>query len=274
MKWSPGHKCASSVPLHMVEELWQIMCGEDTPEPISSTPDDEDDFGEDFMSISLDAAQGTDSCSTVRMIGELGGIEAIILVDSGSTNSFISESLASRWREWTALPMALQVRVANGQTLACTHQIETCPVWISGHAFKITLKVLPLQCYDMILVMDWLMQHNPKDVDWVAKWMSFDYLGSRIYLQGISPKTVHCEWVTKKELSALEQQDKLWCILELQAMSTSVQLPEDIQTIVDQYSELFLPPSGLPPKRSSAHTIPLIPGAQPFRLRPYRYNLA
>jgi hypothetical protein len=29
---------------------------------------------------------------------------------------------------------------------------------------------------------------------------------------------------------------------------------------------------GLPPKRHISHAIPLIPGAQPFRLRPYRYN--
>lgn len=149
-------------------------------------------------------------------------------------------------------------------------------MWISGYAFKLTLKVLPLQCYDMILGMDWLAQHSPMEVDWNAKWMSFDYQGAKILLQGISPKTVHCELITKKELAALEQQDKLWCILELQAVSTtsSPSMPQEIQEIVDQYSDLFVAPSGLPPKRSSVHTIPLIPGAQPFKLRPYRYNSA
>lgn len=94
MKWSPGHKCASTVPLHTVEELWQVLCGEDEPEPIP--PQSEESSDEDFMEISLDAAQGTDSCTTVRMIGELAGVEAVILIDSGSTNSFVSESLASR----------------------------------------------------------------------------------------------------------------------------------------------------------------------------------
>jgi hypothetical protein len=28
----------------------------------------------------------------------------------------------------------------------------------------------------------------------------------------------------------------------------------------------------LPPKRDGDHTIPLMPGSTPFRLRPYRYN--
>jgi hypothetical protein len=28
MKWNPGHKCANSVSLHVVEELWQMICGD------------------------------------------------------------------------------------------------------------------------------------------------------------------------------------------------------------------------------------------------------
>jgi hypothetical protein len=34
---------------------------------------------------------------------------------------------------------------------------------------------------------------------------------------------------------------------------------------------LFEPPSSLPPSRSCNHTIPLLPGAQPVFVRPYRY---
>lgn len=51
-------------------------------------------------------------------------------------------------------------------------------------------------------------------------------------------------------------------------------LPKEVQALVEEFSDLFLPPTGLPPKRASEHTIPLLPGSQPFRLRPYRYNVA
>lgn len=41
MKWNPGHKCANSVSLHVVEELWQMLQGdEETQENPSKNDDD------------------------------------------------------------------------------------------------------------------------------------------------------------------------------------------------------------------------------------------
>jgi hypothetical protein len=45
----------------------------------------------------------------------------------------------------------------------------------------------------------------------------------------------------------------------------------EIQSLLDQFSELFAVPQGLPPRRQCDHKIPLIPGAQPVAVRPYRY---
>jgi hypothetical protein len=42
--------------------------------------------------------------------------------------------------------------------------------------------------------------------------------------------------------------------------------------LLAKYQHLFVKPHGLPPKRSVDHAIELIPGALPFRLRPYRYT--
>lgn len=54
------------------------------------------------------------------------------------------------------------------------------------------LKVLPLQCYDIILGMDWLEQHSPMVVDWKKKLLSFDYQGEKVVLQGILPDVITC----------------------------------------------------------------------------------
>jgi hypothetical protein len=105
---------------------------------------EEEDLGDDLMVLSTNAAQGTNSTRTVRMVGHVGGKEVIILIDSGSSHTFISEALGSRWRDWSPMHTTMQVRVANGQTLQCSHEVQACPIWISGHAFKMSLKVLPL----------------------------------------------------------------------------------------------------------------------------------
>jgi hypothetical protein len=51
-------------------------------------------------------------------------------------------------------------------------------------------------------------------------------------------------------------------------------LPDDLQQLLQQFAPVFNPPTGLPPPRTGDHKIPLLEGAQPFCLRPYRYNLA
>jgi hypothetical protein len=48
-------------------------------------------------------------------------------------------------------------------------------------------------------------------------------------------------------------------------------LPEEIQSLVSQFSSLFEEPSSLPPSRPCDHVIPLIPGARPVNVTPYRY---
>jgi hypothetical protein len=44
-----------------------------------------------------------------------------------------------------------------------------------------------------------------------------------------------------------------------------------IQGLLSEFDQLFQPTSGLPPRRACDHSIPLIPGAQPVFVRPYRY---
>jgi hypothetical protein len=38
------------------------------------------------------------------------------------------------------------------------------------------------------------------------------------------------------------------------------------------FLNFFAEPTGTPPTRPLTHTIPLLPGTQPFRLKPYRYT--
>lgn len=48
--------------------------------------------------------------------------------------------------------------------------------------------------------------------------------------------------------------------------------PVSISALLDKYVDVFEEPKGLPPPRDCDHAISLIPEAQSFSLRPYRYS--
>ena len=69
-----------------------------------------------------------------------------------------------------------------------------------------------------------------------------------------------------------------FALIELSALlvgteTVTSELPVEIQQVLTQSSFVFEVPKGLPPRRKYDHTIPLIPGAHPFLVRPYRQAL-
>lgn len=78
-----------------------------------------------------------------------------MLVDSGSSHSFISETLASRLTGQQSRSLAaVKVRVADGGILQCTQELVQCIWWVQGISFQSDMKILPLGTYEVILGMD------------------------------------------------------------------------------------------------------------------------
>jgi len=48
----------------------------------------------------------------------------------------------------------------------------------------------------------------------------------------------------------------------------------EIDLLLQTYQDVFSVPSGLPPTRSHNHSIPLLHGADPIKVKPYRYPLS
>lgn len=127
-KWGPQHCCPESVPLHVVEELWQLVSeGGRTTQPTVKTA--KSDSEEDLMAISVQAVNGTSSGKTIRLACSIDKCRAIVLVDSGSSHNFISEQMAALLPGWKALQKPISVKVADGRVLLCTHEVEDCP-WL------------------------------------------------------------------------------------------------------------------------------------------------
>ncbi|WVZ90589.1 hypothetical protein U9M48_036876 [Paspalum notatum var. saurae] len=208
--------------------------------------------------LSIDAIGGSISGHSFCLQGDIQHLLVVILVDSGSSHTLLSSTLASRLVGVQSVPSELEVQVANGQILQCTAQLPQLPWSVQGCQFQTDVKVLTLSSYDMILGLDWLSSFSPMRVHWHHKWMSIPYHGSNVLLLGdnaVLPKD------SLLHIYSVDTQDNQQPVSPL--------LPA-VQLLLDEFSEVFAVPNTLPPPRSCDHRIPLIPGAAPVNIRPYR----
>lgn len=73
--------------------------------------------GDDLIAISLQAISATEGTKTIRFRGFLAAHQAYMLVDSGSSQCYITTRITG----WKTLEHPLQVRVAKGSLLYCSH---------------------------------------------------------------------------------------------------------------------------------------------------------
>jgi hypothetical protein len=211
-----------------------------------------------FLTLSMAAVTGAVS-STMSMAGLIQGHQVHILIDFGSSHTFISQQLVDLLQGKDQLQVPLRVQVANGYVLQCFQYFPAAKWSIQGHEFQADLKVFPLSFYDMILGLDWLEQFSPMRVHWKQKWMTIPYNNSSITLFGSLPEL--------PEGSILQV-----CVVDVYVgESVEANIPSDIQDLIEEFAELFVVPKELPPSRHCDHSIPLVPGASPFRIRPYRF---
>ncbi|CAD6270807.1 unnamed protein product [Miscanthus lutarioriparius] len=112
-KRSKDHKCPPEV-LLAVEALWDSFSeiepqSEDARSPAAAT--------QLFLAISKAAVQGVHSTRAIRMQGSVMGQPVLILLDSSSSTSFISESVAAKLTGVISLPSPSQVQVTGGSCL-------------------------------------------------------------------------------------------------------------------------------------------------------------
>lgn len=128
---------------------------------------------DELMALSDQAAKGLNAPHTLKLYAFIKRQPAIILVHSGSSHNFISEHVAATLKPWTPIAQPMSVKVADGTLLQCTHEVVNCSWTAQGVLFTNTFKILPLQCYDAILGMEWLEAFTPMQMEWKEKWLSF-----------------------------------------------------------------------------------------------------
>lgn len=227
--------------------------------------------------LSVHALAGTESIQTIRLKATVGGQFMLLLVDSGSSHTFVIQSFAERANCTITSAPAVPIRVANGQFLHSDSQVQGLKCSTQGHEFSTDMRILELGAYDAILGVDWLTRFSPMNCHWGEKTLQFQHQGNMIMLQGIVAKEqgvlleLHADqllqWLDRNEVWALIVVEK--SISEEKDLSP---LAPDIQTLLHEFSDIFSEPSTWPPRRSLDHAITLQHDAQPVNDRPYRYS--
>lgn len=274
-KYIPGHACKqSTAPTAQLKPAEWV----DPHEIISDGVLDAlmDNGPEECATISVTALSGASHPKTVQLRAMVGNQVALILLDSGSTHTFVDQALLDRVAVPTEkLPAPMQVKVADGSMVSCTRVVPQLSWWVQGHSFSSPMQVLPLGGYDIILGMDWLEQRGVMQCQWAEKWIQFEYEGQMVKLQGVkSPTTEPIKEVSMEQLRKWDKGNDIWAtaMLHHNVVSFAVPIPDEVQQVLQANKAVFQDPKTLPPHKEFDHEIHLVPGAVPVNCRPYRYS--
>ncbi|CAD6334022.1 unnamed protein product [Miscanthus lutarioriparius] len=162
-KWVPGHKCAATPQLHALQKVWE-MCQEYFSESDSASPQDDtpSPSSEMFLMLSSAAVSGQSAPRTMQFQGSIYGQTVLILIDSGSSHSFLNAALTPH--------------------MPGIQQLSAPVTSLQNHKFHSNLRLLPLASYDMIIGMDWLEAFSP--------------------MKGLSPESEKCSVLQLYQIAA------------------------------------------------------------------------
>ncbi|XP_019184628.1 PREDICTED: uncharacterized protein LOC109179580 [Ipomoea nil] len=87
-------------------------------------------------------------------------IPTLVLFDSGASNSFVSSELVKKLGLTDCVKVKLSVKVASGEVKSCNRLFKNVKIAINGDEFPSNLIQFDLDGVDVILRMDWLVQHK------------------------------------------------------------------------------------------------------------------
>ncbi|WVZ49084.1 hypothetical protein U9M48_000465 [Paspalum notatum var. saurae] len=130
------------------KEVYELFQLDSVSEEVQEIPSEVEEQA--FLTLSEAAVSGSEPPKTLHLWGTIQSIAILILIDSGSSSTFLSQKVAAK---------------------------------LSG----VSPLAKPLS--DMIIGMDWLEQFSPMKVHWALKWLQIPVGGQTIQLQGLVPES-------------------------------------------------------------------------------------
>ena len=107
------------------------------------------------------------------MRGRIGNQCVQILIDSGSTHTFIQKRIVHQLGLLVTPSKQFKVYIGNGDFLVCDSNCVEVKLCLQGHTFSIDLFILPIQGADVVLGIQWLELLGPMVTDYKLLTMDF-----------------------------------------------------------------------------------------------------
>lgn len=154
------------------------------------------------VEVSLNAVVGGEGLNTVKLPGWINKKGIVVLVDSGSTHSFVDPMIIHQLNLPTETTSTLNVTVANGEQLQCDQICRNLQWEIQGEKFMKDCRVLKLGGCDIVLGMDWIDLYAPIELHTRPLSISFHKEGKKVNLKGLNGRN--------KLKPASKREVKLW----------------------------------------------------------------
>jgi hypothetical protein len=226
---------------------------------------------EDLMAVTVHALAGYSNPQTMKVSGYLKRQSVTVLIDTGSTNNFLDEDVAKR----LSIPVEpcdqFEVKLADGRTLTCQGKCSRAKLLVQDQELRADFFLLPLGDYEVVLGIEWLRTLGDVLWNFSKLTMKFTLNGQRVTFRGKRGGSVTT--VSSHRMERILKKERQGYLLQLKHEEAEVsdQARPEIESLLEEFEDIFSEPKTLPPKRAHDHHIPLLPGSAPTNVRPYRY---
>ncbi|KAK9105260.1 hypothetical protein Scep_022104 [Stephania cephalantha] len=266
-KYFNGHRCK-------VREL-QVMLVDDEPSDDVASPEPEESAeGVDLavLELSTQAVEGYPGPRTIKVRGQVNGVDVAILIDCGASHNFVSDDLVAFLQLPVSPTHQYGVVVGDGHQVRRTGVCKDLKVQFQGITVSDDFFPMSLPNSDVLLGMQWLYSLGVTTTDWPNLTLTFTSEGKDYSVQG--DPNLHRALISCRSFQRSYEKAVGCFLIELYQFSTTVATPDlssldpSIQSVLFSFSELFQVPTALPPPRAFDHAIVLQEGTDPVESAP------
>lgn len=162
--------------------------------------------------ISLQALSRALNPRTLRLRGSVRGRDLSVLIDSGSTQNFIQDSVAYKLGVGLQSLQEFKVFIGSGEYLVCREMVRQVPLTIQEVTLNEDLYVLSMEGANIVLGIQWLETLGAVTYDYKKLSMEFENQGKKINFQGDLPSQV-----SNNSLKSLMGREEIAYFYQLQA---------------------------------------------------------